>query len=116
MIYYYLYKSSPGLKGTGRVGVGPEKRSGVGTRCCMFGRSIRGGPKVKFGRHKALGNDLRIQQEPDREKDPEVSRSTEGKGAAQGLSERKVRNRAIGALFSILLGWGLYQWGVISWK
>ena len=104
------------MKETGRVGVGPEKRSGVGARCCMFERSIRGGPKVKFGRHKAIRNTPRIQQEPDREKEPEVSLITEGKGAAQGLSESKVRNRVISALFSVLLGWGLYQWGVISWK
>ena len=116
MVYYYLYKSRPGLKGTGRVGVGPEERSGVGARRCMFERSIRGGPKVKFGRHKAVGNALRIQQEPDREKDPEVSIITDGEGAVQGLSVSKVRNRTISALFSILLGWGLYQWGVIPWK
>ena len=104
------------MKGTGRVGVGPEKRIGAGSRSCMCGRSIRGGPKVKFGRHKAIGDTPRIQQEPDRGKEPEVSLIAEGKGVARGLSESKVRNRAISALFSVLLGWGLYQWGVISWK
>ena len=82
----------------------------------MSGLSLRGGPRVKRGRHKAIGNTPRTQQEPDREEEPKVSLITEGKGVARGLSESKDRNSVIGVSFSVLLGWGLYQWGVISWK
>ena len=82
----------------------------------MSGLSLWGGSRVKFGRHKALGKTPRTQQEPDREEEPKVSLNTEGRGVVRGLSERKVRNSVVGVTLSVLLGWGLYQWGVISWK
>ena len=113
---YYLYKSSPVAKGAGRVGVGSKRRVGAGARSCMSGLSLRGGSRVKFGRRKALGNTPRTQQEPHREEEPKVSLNTEGKGVARGLSESKVRSSVIGVSLSVLLGWGLYQWGASSRK
>ena len=71
---------------------------------------------MKVGRHKALVSPLRIRREPDREEEPEVRSFSAVSEKEQGLAERRVRNRLVGATFSVLLGWGVYQWVVNSWK
>ena len=80
----------------------------------MRGSPFRSGPRAKFGRHRAIQDPLRVRKEP--EEEPEVSPYSEGRGEEQGLSERKVRDRLAGVSFSVLLGWGVYQWGKIAWR
>ena len=88
----------------------------MGVLRCVYKLPARGAAEVRFGRHKASVSPLKTRSEPDREEEPEVRSFSAVSETEQGLAKRRVRNRLVGALFSVFLGWGVYQWVVNSWK